>query len=40
MVSMIALIFAFFRANVACWWIAHEPPMPEEVKKMRFKIRK
>jgi cyclic lactone autoinducer peptide len=33
--TMTAGIFAFVGANVSCWWIAHQPEMPEEVKKLR-----
>ncbi|WP_248547773.1 cyclic lactone autoinducer peptide [Paenibacillus odorifer] len=33
--SKVAGLFALTGANLLCWWIAHEPEMPEEVKKMR-----
>ncbi|WP_410514565.1 cyclic lactone autoinducer peptide [Paenibacillus sp. BR2-3] len=32
---MIAGVFSFVGANIQCWWIAHQPEMPEEVKKLR-----
>lgn len=34
-VCMMAGVFTVLGANTACWWIAHEPEMPEEVKKLR-----
>lgn len=33
--SMVTSMFAFVGANIQCWWIAHQPEMPEEVKKLR-----
>lgn len=33
--TMLAGMFAVLGANITCWWIAHEPEMPEEVKKLQ-----
>ncbi|AVF20920.1 cyclic lactone autoinducer peptide [Paenibacillus larvae] len=33
--SMMAGLFAFIGANTRCWWIAHQPEVPEELHKLR-----
>lgn len=30
-----AVAFALLGANTTCWWIAHEPEIPEEVKELK-----
>ncbi|SDD51775.1 cyclic lactone autoinducer peptide [Paenibacillus sp. CF095] len=34
-ISLFAIAFVVLRTNTMCWWIAHEPEMPEEVRKMQ-----
>ncbi|MFK0522824.1 cyclic lactone autoinducer peptide [Paenibacillus illinoisensis] len=34
-ISLLAIAFVVLRTNTMCWWIAHEPEMPEEVKKLQ-----
>lgn len=35
LVSLLAITFAALGANTKCWWIAHNPVVPEELKKLK-----
>ncbi len=35
-IGLLAVSFAVLRANTLCWWIAHEPEMPKEVKSLKI----
>ncbi|RAU96860.1 cyclic lactone autoinducer peptide [Paenibacillus sp. YN15] len=34
-IGLAATAFAMLGANITCWWIAHEPEMPKEVKNFK-----
>jgi AgrD protein len=35
-ISLLAVAFVVLRVNTLCWWIAHEPEMPEEIKEKYY----